>query len=75
MIGAADADILVSLKERHRPTADHVRTLRRVLPREFPSVTFYFLPADMVTQIINFGLPAPSNGVIVMIIDAPRQML
>jgi multidrug efflux pump subunit AcrB len=59
VIGAADADILVSLKERHRPTADHVRTLRRVLPREFPGVTFYFLPADMVTQIINFGLPAP----------------
>ncbi len=59
VIGAADADILVSLKERHRPTADHVRTLRRVLPQEFPGVTFYFLPADMVTQIINFGLPAP----------------
>src|SRR5712692_4949530 len=59
VIGAADADILVSLKEGHRPTADHVRTLRRVLPKEFPGVTFYFLPADMVTQIINFGLPAP----------------
>ncbi|HWN03807.1 MAG TPA: efflux RND transporter permease subunit, partial [Candidatus Dormibacteraeota bacterium] len=59
VIGAADADILVSLKERHRPTADHVRTLRRILPQEFPGVTFYFLPADMVTQIINFGLPAP----------------
>src|SRR5882724_11943356 len=59
VIGAADADILVSLKEGHRPTADHVRTLRRVLPKEFPEVTFYFLPADMVTQIINFGLPAP----------------
>ena len=59
VIGAADADILVSLKEGHRPTADHVRTLRRLLPKEFPGVTFYFLPADMVTQIINFGLPAP----------------
>jgi multidrug efflux pump subunit AcrB len=59
VIGASDADILVSLKEGHRPTADHVRTLRRVLPREFPGATFYFLPADMVTQIINFGLPAP----------------
>jgi multidrug efflux pump subunit AcrB len=59
VIGAADADVLVSLKEGHRPTADHVRTLRRVLPQEFPGVTFYFLPADMVTQIINFGLPAP----------------
>ncbi len=58
-IGTSDADILVSLKEGHRPTADHIRTLRRVLPREFPGVTFYFLPADMVTQIINFGLPAP----------------
>src|SRR5229473_831521 len=58
-IGTSDADILVSLKERHRPTANHVRTLRRVLPQEFPGVTFYFLPADMVTQIINFGLPAP----------------
>jgi multidrug efflux pump subunit AcrB len=59
VIGTSDADILVSLKESHRPTADHVRKLREVLPREFPSATFYFLPADMVTQILNFGLPAP----------------
>ncbi|HEY7040794.1 MAG TPA: efflux RND transporter permease subunit, partial [Methylomirabilota bacterium] len=59
VIGASDADILISLKESHRPTADHVRKLREVLPREFPGVTFYFLPADMVTQILNFGLPAP----------------
>jgi multidrug efflux pump subunit AcrB len=59
VIGTSDADILVSLKESHRPTADHIRKLREVLPREFPSVTFYFLPADMVTQILNFGLPAP----------------
>ncbi len=59
VIGAADADILVSLKAKHRPTADYVRTLRRTLPEMFPGVTFYFLPADIVTQIINFGLPAP----------------
>jgi CzcA family heavy metal efflux pump len=59
LIGANDADILVSLKEDHRPTADYVRELRKKLPREFPSVTFYFLPADMVTQVLNFGLPAP----------------
>ena len=59
VIGTSDADILVSLKESHRPTAEHIRKLREVLPREFPSVTFYFLPADMVTQILNFGLPAP----------------
>jgi multidrug efflux pump subunit AcrB len=59
VIGAADADILVSLRANHRPTADYVRTLRQTLPTEFPGVTFYFLPADIVTQILNFGLPAP----------------
>ena len=59
LIGAADADIFVSLAERHRPTADYVRDLRKNLPAEFPGVTFYFLPADIVTQILNFGLPAP----------------
>src|SRR5581483_11569407 len=59
LIGAGDADILVSLKETHGPTADYVRKLRATLPREFPGITFYFLPADMVTQILNFGLPAP----------------
>src|SRR5881296_1800220 len=59
VIGAADADILVSLTADHRPTADYVRALRQKLPSEFPGVTFYFLPADIVTQIINFGLPAP----------------
>jgi multidrug efflux pump subunit AcrB len=59
VIGAGDTDILVSLKPKHRPTADYIRTLRRKLPAEFPGATFYFLPADIVTQIINFGLPAP----------------
>jgi multidrug efflux pump subunit AcrB len=58
-IGTGDADILVSLKENHRPTADYVRALRRNLPREFPGVMLAFLPADMVSQILNFGLPAP----------------
>ena len=59
LTGAADADILVSLKPKHHPTANYVRTLREQLPREFPGDTFYFLPADIVTQILNFGLPAP----------------
>jgi multidrug efflux pump subunit AcrB len=59
LFGSADADILVSLKEDHTPTADFVRTLRERLPREFPGTTFYFLPSDIVTQILNFGLPAP----------------
>jgi len=59
LITAADADILVSLKENHRPTAQYVRELRKRLAAEFPGNTFYFLPADIVTQILNFGLPAP----------------
>jgi CzcA family heavy metal efflux pump len=57
--GTADADILVSLKPDHRPTADYVRLLRRQLPEAFPGVSFAFLPADIVGQILNFGLPAP----------------
>jgi multidrug efflux pump subunit AcrB len=59
LTGAADADILVSLKEKHHPTADYVRTLRDKLPQEYPGATFYFLPADIATQTLNFGLPAP----------------
>src|SRR5882757_9129975 len=57
--GSADADILVSLKTGHKPTPDYVRSLRLALNREFPGTTFYFLPADVVSQTINFGLPAP----------------
>ncbi len=59
VIGPADADILVSLKPGHAPTAGYVHRLRSVLPREFPGTTFYFLPADIVSQTLNFGLPAP----------------
>ena len=59
LIGAGDADILVSLKAERHPTADYVERLREKLPREFPGTMFYFLPADMVTQVLNFGLPAP----------------
>ncbi len=59
LIGAGDADILVSLKENHHPTANYVRELRSKLVREFPGTSFYFLPSDIVTQILNFGLPAP----------------
>ncbi|OAF05775.1 RND transporter [Bradyrhizobium centrolobii] len=57
-IGVNDGVILVSLKEGHRPTADYVRKLREVLPAAFPEDTFYFQAADIVTQILNFGLPA-----------------
>jgi multidrug efflux pump subunit AcrB len=57
--GPADADILGSLQPGHKPTANYVRNLRLSLNREFPGVTFYFLPADIVSQTLNFGLPAP----------------
>jgi multidrug efflux pump subunit AcrB len=59
LIGPGDADILVSLKENHRPTDTYIEALRTSLSRDFPGVTFYFLPSDIVTQILNFGLPAP----------------
>jgi multidrug efflux pump subunit AcrB len=58
-IGPGDVDILVSLSKDHRPTAQYVHDLRLRLPQEFPGVTFSFLPADIVSQILNFGLPAP----------------
>jgi multidrug efflux pump subunit AcrB len=57
-IGVNDGIILVSLKEGHAPTGDYVRKLRQVLPQAFPEDTFYFQAADIVTQILNFGLPA-----------------
>ena len=58
-IGSADADIMVSLTREHRPTEEFVHALRASLPREFPGTDFYFLPDDIVSQILNFGLPAP----------------
>jgi multidrug efflux pump subunit AcrB len=59
LIGAGDADILVSLKKDHHATSDYVQRLRDKLPREYPGTTFYFLPSDIVTEVLNFGLPAP----------------
>ena len=58
-VGSSDADILISLTGKHAPTGDYVRSLRLRLPREFPGSTFSFLPADIVSQILNFGAPAP----------------
>jgi len=58
-IGSQDGDIQIKLKEGHRPTAEYVRVLREELPRQFPGVTFAFLPADIISQILNFGAPAP----------------
>jgi len=59
-IGTSDAEILIALDpEHHPPTADLTRHLRELLPRRFPGTEFFFQPADIVTQILNFGLPAP----------------
>jgi len=57
-VGTADADILVTLAEKHRPTAEYTHALRDKLTRQFPGTEFYYLPTDMVSQILNFGLPA-----------------
>jgi multidrug efflux pump subunit AcrB len=59
VIGPQDGDIQIKLKEGHRPTDEYVQALREQLPRAFPGTTFAFLPADIVSQILNFGAPAP----------------
>ncbi|MFZ0758979.1 MAG: efflux RND transporter permease subunit, partial [Candidatus Sulfotelmatobacter sp.] len=65
-IGSSDAEILIALDPKHHhPTADLIRNLREALPRRFPGVEFFFQPADIVTQILNFGLPAPIDVQIV----------
>jgi multidrug efflux pump subunit AcrB len=60
-VSNSDGEILVALKPEHAPTADYVARLRRELPRRFPDCTFFFQPADITGQILNFGLPAPIN--------------
>jgi multidrug efflux pump subunit AcrB len=63
-IGPQDGDILITLNEGHHPTAGYVRRLREDLPREFPGSSFAFLPADIVSQILNFGAPAPIDVIV-----------
>ena len=58
-MSAADGEILISLKEGHRPISQYIRSLRALLNQKFPQVTFFFSPADIATQVLNFGLPAP----------------
>ena len=64
-VSPADGDILVSLKEGHGPTNDFVRKIRLEMRKQFPDVTVWFPPADIVTQILNFGLSAPMDVQIV----------
>lgn len=58
-VGPMDGEVLISLKKEHTPTAEHVAALRRELPKRFPSLQFFFQPADIVEQVLNFGQPAP----------------
>ena len=74
-IGTEDADIDISLKANHKPTAQYEAELRKVLPKAFPGVSFAFLPADIVSQILNFGTPAPIDVQIVgKQLDKNRQV-
>ena len=65
-IGPSDGEILVQLKEDHQPTQEYIDRLRKLLPERFPNTTFFFQPADITTQILNFGLPAPIDIQIVV---------
>ncbi|NUQ31150.1 MAG: efflux RND transporter permease subunit [Acidobacteriaceae bacterium] len=58
-ISSADGEVLIALNEKHHSTEGYIKRLRAELPKKFPDATFFFQPADMVTQILNFGLPAP----------------
>jgi multidrug efflux pump subunit AcrB len=74
-VGSADADIMVALTKEHQPTEEFVRNLRTTLPREFPGTEFYFLADDIVSQILNFGLPAPIDVQIVgKDVDSNREV-
>lgn len=70
LVSVSDGEILVSLKEHHRPTADYIRRLRKELPRRFPGCLFDFLPADITGQVLTFGKPAPIN---VQVIGVRRE--
>ena len=72
-VSDSDGEILVSLKPNHRPTADYVARLRDELPKQFPGCTFYFMPADITSQILDFGLPAPID-VQVVGVDRPGDL-
>jgi multidrug efflux pump subunit AcrB len=69
-IGPSDGEIMVTLHEEHMPTPELIETLRTELPRKFPQLTFFFQPADITTQILNFGLPAPVD---IQVVGSSKQ--
>jgi multidrug efflux pump subunit AcrB len=68
-VGPMDGEILIALKKHHAPTAQHMADLRRELPRRFPDLQFFFQPADIVNQVLNFGVPSPID----IRVTGPRQ--
>src|SRR6266699_932077 len=70
-IGAMDAEVLIALKPRHRPTERYMRALRATLPADFPGSSFYFQPADIVSQVLNFGVSAPVDVHVPQVLDYP----
>src|SRR6202000_1806331 len=68
-VGPMDGEILIALDEHHRPTADIIAMLRRTLPQRFAELQFFFQPADIVDQVLNFGQPAPID----VRVSAPDQ--
>jgi CzcA family heavy metal efflux pump len=74
-IGPSDADVLISLKPNHAATTDYVRILRDSLPQRFPTLSFAFLPADIVSQILNFGLPSPIDIQVTGVNDANDRLV
>ncbi|MGA2498056.1 MAG: efflux RND transporter permease subunit [Tepidisphaeraceae bacterium] len=70
LISAADGEVMISLKENHRPTAEYIRQLRKSLPLEMPGIVFFFQPPDIATQVLNFGLAAPID---VQLTGPPRN--
>ena len=58
-VTSQDAELFITLRKEHRPTSTYMNTLRTELPRRFPGFSFYFQPADLVSQVLNFGIPAP----------------
>ncbi len=72
--GTGDAEVLISLKKGHRPTDEYVRQMRLELPQSFPGTSFFFQPADIVSQILNFGMPSPID-VQIMGKDIPKNFV
>jgi multidrug efflux pump subunit AcrB len=73
VMSPADGEILISLKENHKPSAEYMRTLRKALSKKFPDMVFFFAPSDIVTQVLNFGIAAPVDIQVAGFVGASAQ--